>query len=278
PVIPSGISIPHSAFSRINPAARHMSNSSPPQGTLGATPGLNSAHNTEGLGPQRQVSAVSQASLHPSGAPRSSSPQVSPPALSDNSTSPHITPDRGVSPEPVQPLTPRHRPGQQDEEDNLYDATPRQSKVPPQYRDAGSNRTSVASPTEPKTAGSFQDLGAKAAEQAQPAKTPPSPVPQAEDVAPRPVSPIIYANGDDSRPAPAAESSSKKATASMDRDLFEQAKRQQMMREQEEKIPVFIQEDPVPAPKKDDEEIPQMSATSYPGQEWNPYGDVDWED
>lgn len=194
----------------------------------------------------------------------------------------------------VQPLTPRHRPGQQEEEENLYDATPRQSKVPAQYRDAGSNRTSVASPTEPKSVGSFQDLGAKAAEQAPPAKTPPSPVQPVEEVPPRPVSPIIYANGDTSSAPPAAESSSKKAvngvddlnsqdtppkTASMDRDLFEQAKRQQMMREQEEKIPVFVQEpDPVPAPKKDNEEIPQMSATSYPGQEWNPYGDVDWED
>lgn len=195
----------------------------------------------------------------------------------------------------VQPLTPRHRPSQQDGEENLYDATPRQSKVPAQYRDAGSNRTSVASPTEPKSVGSFQDLGAKAAEQAQPTtKTPPSPVQLVEEVPPRPVSPIIYANGDNSSAPPAAESSSKKAvngiddlnsqdtppkTASMDRDLFEQAKRQQMMREQEEKIPVFIQEpDPVPAPKKDNEEIPQMSATSYPGQEWNPYGDVDWED
>lgn len=70
-------------------------------------------------------------------------------------------------------------------------------------------------------------------------------------------------------------------TASMDRELFEQAKRQKMLREQEEKIPVFIQEPETatnPALKKDEEEIPQMSATSYPGQEWNPYGEFDWED
>jgi hypothetical protein len=53
----------------------------------------------------------------------------------------------------------------------------------------------------------------------------------------------------------------------------------------EEKIPVFPTEPDVDAQqlaqmaakKKAEEERPQMSATSYPGQEWNPYGDG-WED
>ena len=69
-----------------------------------------------------------------------------------------------------------------------------------------------------------------------------------------------------------------------DRELFEEAKRQRLLREQEEKIPVFPQEpdmvvmtNPV---KKQEEDLPQMSATSYPGQEWNPYeaGFGEWED
>jgi len=30
--------------------------------------------------------------------------------------------------------------------------------------------------------------------------------------------------------------------------------------------------------KEEDPEVPQMSATSYPGQEWNPYGAGGYED
>ena len=68
---------------------------------------------------------------------------------------------------------------------------------------------------------------------------------------------------------------------STDRELFEKAKQQRLLREQEEKIPVFTPEpDTVIQPKKEEEDLPMMSATSYPGQEWNPYeaGFGDWEE
>ena len=62
-----------------------------------------------------------------------------------------------------------------------------------------------------------------------------------------------------------------------DRDIFEEAKRKQMLKDLEEKIPVFPTEPDMNLMggglKKPEEEMPQMSATSYPGQEWNPYGD-----
>ena len=42
----------------------------------------------------------------------------------------------------------------------------------------------------------------------------------------------------------------------------------------EEKIPVFSEGETDPNSAKNETEVrPQMSATSYPGQEWNPYGD-----
>ncbi|KAK3948049.1 hypothetical protein QBC32DRAFT_269638 [Pseudoneurospora amorphoporcata] len=83
-----------------------------------------------------------------------------------------------------------------------------------------------------------------------------------------------------------------------DRSIFEEAKRKQLLREQEEKIPVFSDDDNINGggmdqngaaaaggKKKGEEEdaVPMMSATSYPGQEWNPYdfggeGGEGWED
>ncbi|KAH7628396.1 hypothetical protein B0T09DRAFT_267642 [Sordaria sp. MPI-SDFR-AT-0083] len=83
-----------------------------------------------------------------------------------------------------------------------------------------------------------------------------------------------------------------------DRSIFEEAKRKQLLREQEEKIPVFSDDDNINGggmngnngaatggKKKDEEDaVPMMSATSYPGQEWNPYdfgggeGGEGWED
>ncbi|TLD22254.1 hypothetical protein PspLS_08030 [Pyricularia sp. CBS 133598] len=63
-------------------------------------------------------------------------------------------------------------------------------------------------------------------------------------------------------------------------EQYEEAKRKMLLRDLEEKIPVFIQEDPPPIKKEEEATVPKMSATSYPGQEWNPYGDgfETWED
>nr|EAQ71272.1 hypothetical protein MGCH7_ch7g679 [Pyricularia oryzae 70-15] len=63
-------------------------------------------------------------------------------------------------------------------------------------------------------------------------------------------------------------------------EQYEEAKRKMLLRDLEEKIPVFIQDDPPPIKKEEEATVPKMSATSYPGQEWNPYGDgfETWED
>lgn len=55
---------------------------------------------------------------------------------------------------------------------------------------------------------------------------------------------------------------------------FEEHKRRQFLKDLEEKIPVFVPEadEQLEMQKKREQEEPKMSATSYPGQEWNPYG------
>ena len=55
---------------------------------------------------------------------------------------------------------------------------------------------------------------------------------------------------------------------------FEEYKRRQMLKDLEEKIPVFVPEadEALETQKRRSQEEPAMSATSYPGQEWNPYG------
>jgi hypothetical protein len=62
--------------------------------------------------------------------------------------------------------------------------------------------------------------------------------------------------------------------------IFERAKKKaeeqreaEMRLMMEEKIPVFDEDHMLGAKKRGEEERVQMSATSYPGQEWNPYGE-----
>ncbi|CAK7272122.1 hypothetical protein SEPCBS57363_004970 [Sporothrix epigloea] len=61
---------------------------------------------------------------------------------------------------------------------------------------------------------------------------------------------------------------------------YEDHKRRQMLKDLEEKIPVLIPEPDrnLAARKQKENEEPAMSATSYPGQEWNPYGEFYYED
>lgn len=59
-------------------------------------------------------------------------------------------------------------------------------------------------------------------------------------------------------------------------EIFEEHKRKQLIRDMEEKIAVVMPEQQdllEPARRKKEDEMPTMSATSYPGQEWNPYGE-----
>ncbi|CAK7272857.1 hypothetical protein SEPCBS119000_005343 [Sporothrix epigloea] len=61
---------------------------------------------------------------------------------------------------------------------------------------------------------------------------------------------------------------------------YEEYKRRQMLKDLEEKIPVVIPEPDhnLVAQEHKENEEPAMSATSYPGQEWHPYGEFDYED
>lgn len=56
-------------------------------------------------------------------------------------------------------------------------------------------------------------------------------------------------------------------------EIFDEHKRRQLIRDMEEKIALMPEPDMLePTKKKKEDEVPMMSATSYPGQEWNPYG------
>lgn len=61
-------------------------------------------------------------------------------------------------------------------------------------------------------------------------------------------------------------------------EIYEEHKRRQLVRDMEEKIALNPTEPDSmmlgPGGKKKAEDAPLMSATSYPGQEWNPYGDA----
>lgn len=56
-------------------------------------------------------------------------------------------------------------------------------------------------------------------------------------------------------------------------EIFDEHKRKQLVRDMEEKIAVMPEPEMLEPPKKKTDDVPMMSATSYPGQEWNPYGD-----
>ena len=68
-------------------------------------------------------------------------------------------------------------------------------------------------------------------------------------------------------------------------EQYQEAKRKMLMKDLEGLIPVVTPEDaeggaagPAGARREDAEEMPHMSATSYPGQEWNPYGEFGYDD
>lgn len=186
----------------------------------------------------------------------------------------------------VQPQTPRNV-----EEDNIYDATPRTSTIPENYREDGPRRNGISA-AEPKSPGPSRGITTPGSPPGavKPAHTPmggertsthssahsksisDASVVSNRVVVAEPSNAATNGNNDDTPPK----------AISTDRVLFEEAKRHKLLREQEEKIPVF---DPEPdlvvmTNTKKDEELPQMSATSYPGQEWNPYeaGYGDWEE
>ena len=246
---------------------------------------------------------------------------------------------RAVSPDPPaqgssSPVNQLTTPTQRVAEDNLYDATPRQSQFPagqqeppqspppqsplpqrpqPQQQqprnDAPSNTVVITAPVEPKSAGLSREVARPPNSLPLSAADTPSPPPPTItfDAAPDNddddglddfddsdmESPIIadasiatvhqQASPSTSPTAAAAAAAAQNggAAAKDNVAIFERAKkkaeeereveRRMMM---EEKIPVFSEGETDPNSAKNETEVrPQMSATSYPGQEWNPYGD-----
>jgi hypothetical protein len=228
-----------------------------------------------------------------------------------NVPTPQMTPQRAVSPEieslavpPIQTAHGGHG------EDNIYDATPRHS-LPPSSPQEERQRQFNTLMEEPKAAGPSHEIvssprhqhvgqnieGAHQQSPIAPSQSPSPPLPQEPQPAVIslrqnviPTQPADPSHGSAAPPAP-PQTSTPPAPAqhSTSAEIYEEAKRQQLLRDQDEKIPVNPTEPDMEAAaaaaaaakaKSEQEELPAMSATSYPGQEWNPYGDggEGWED
>ncbi len=187
-------------------------------------------------------------------------------------------------PQPTQPaqptlkhleIQPRRRPlepedddgDDDDDEEDMYDATPRNSIQRRRPEEDSKSRASVL-------------------------MTPPSPIEGEGGGHRRLAAAVPGLVLDTSSATDAATSNGSRLVArqptirATSAEQFEEHKRKVLLREQEEKIPVNPTEpDDLPAAANahathtgDEEDLPQMSATSYPGQEWNPYGSFSYED
>ncbi|KAB5547026.1 hypothetical protein GE09DRAFT_1129605 [Coniochaeta sp. 2T2.1] len=362
PGSPQSYPLPDTAFSPVNPnAARAGTPPLPsplPNSDLVPSPlRPNSMLLQTAAVPQRQVSAASQVlSLQPdnNSTPRQAHTTAGAEFAVDSgylqvrSPSPQVTPEHNISPEPPAALSPQpqmhinvqqaNENGHVEEQDNIYDATPRTETSPVQHRLQEQTMSPPAEePAEPKAGGTGHEVlehrdqhpeqhleqhleqphEQHPEQQPQPqlpSASPPqhlvinthtSPTPSPPPVAqPAPVhQPVVeptttstplpandaatttaVTNGTTSisPPPPSSRSTPPAAVPSNNPvDIFEEAKRKAVLRDMEEKIPVFPTEPDMnsqalaelAAKKKAEEERPQMSATSYPGQEWNPYGE-----
>lgn len=179
------------------------------------------------------------------------------------------------------------------EQEDIYGATPRTEIHPIQQP---TRESAVSAPddelAEPKGGGTSHEVLEHRETQEAPSPQGPQDLAIETDSSPSPSSPL-------SQPAPihsspAANTDAERTndtrpaspTNNNPADIFEEARRRAVLRDMEEKIPVFPTEPDMEAQqlaqlaakkKEEEEERPQMSATSYPGQEWNPYGEG-WDD
>lgn len=265
---------------------------SPPRGQNMASPVSHALPGQSQFAPDRAVSPE----LLMRGVPQTN-------AIDSRTVSPE-PPAQSLAPPPAV-TTPRASGSHQVEEDNIYDATPRHSFMPRNQQPVQNSIASqvVVAPveaTEPKSPGPLHAAAIPPAQQQQqhiivetqpqpqqaptphPVSEPPSPVLPPTTI---PAEPSTSANGNGNGNGQVngnGSSSGKPVTSSA--DIFNEEKRKMLIREQEEKIPVFPEEVDMnlaaaaAAKKKEQEEMPHMTATSYPGQEWNPYGDGGFEE
>jgi hypothetical protein len=178
------------------------------------------------------------------------------------------------------------------EQDNIYDATPKTETIPIQQPTQEHIMSPpIDEPAEPKTSGMSHEVLEH--RENQPVVSPPSPQnlvinthnspsPSPPPLAqPAPIHQVVTAEPGTTNGAAHPPARSTPPASNNPADVFEEAKRKATLRDMEEKIPVFPTEPDMNAQalaelaarKMAEEERPQMSATSYPGQEWNPYGD-----
>jgi hypothetical protein len=251
--------------------------------------------------PQRQLSAVSQLSVAP-GHSSPSQASSTPLAIVDSATyvqHSEVTPERTISPEhpslapppPAMNINVQQANSHSIENENIYDATPRTSSIPMQQ----SEPAQPAAPdvqVEPKAAGPGSEMLDHREHQQQAEPASPSPAQNLivnTHTAPTPSPPPGIINPSSSEQHQHQPNGSTPPAQPNPADIFEEAKRKAQLRDMEEKIPVFPTEPDEmmtdararaeAARKKAEEDRPLMSATSYPGQEWNPYGDgyEEWE-
>jgi len=282
-------------MSPVNPAVGRIPN--PP---LPIQPLVVPQSQVEDHTPQRQISAVSQLSaVPPATVPLTDEPglrvlsvdggNVVSGAVVPQTPSPQITPERQKTPEshvhenkaaPVESLihsvgrrSPPSSPPSQVAE-RVAPLEPERPVVSLNTHDVPPQRTIPTAPVQQSEAG----LGSSVPRDAiisphegsrEAIITPPSPIDDdgTYKLSPPPVptdGESSSANGVLGRQATIRQTSA---------EQFEEHKRKMLLAAQEEKIPVFPDEviEEVPEPREEDR--PQMSATSYPGQEWNPYGD-----
>lgn len=148
--------------------------------------------------------------------------------------------------------------------------------------------TSAVSSSSPATAPSPSPSAGVVSRSKSPLLDDEPPSPTASELGEKKGSPSTDDDVDDSNGAPAENGDGGKGTATINgkpvqssQEIFEEHKRKQLLRDMEEKIAIMPTEmEPEPINRRRNDDLPIMSATSYPGQEWNPYGDgfEDFED
>ncbi|KAH8907564.1 hypothetical protein BR93DRAFT_552730 [Coniochaeta sp. PMI_546] len=310
---PQSYPLPESAFSPVNPDAGSAPTpplpSPLPSSDLVPSPLRPFGNQLQMAVPERQARAVSQiASAQPTSNPTPDQAPVpgaqfavdSGSYLQARSPSPQVTPERQISPEPhsLSPPQAMNINVQQAnehgvEQDNIYDATPRTETISMQEPTEEHILSPPAEePAEPKAGGMSHEVLEHRDHQPETHPSPPRNLVVDTHISPSPSPPPPLAQPAANKQAVTSEPNttngatppparSTPPTSNNPVDIFEEAKRKAALRDMEEKIPVFPTEPDMnaqalaemAAKKKAEEDRPQMSATSYPGQEWNPYGD-----
>ncbi|KAK0723678.1 hypothetical protein B0T21DRAFT_39613 [Apiosordaria backusii] len=249
--------------------------------------------------------------------PPQDSPTASPEPIIQGRSSPvqHLQTPTRIADDNIYDATPRNsqfapqqQPQQQSQQEQLQQQQqPQQASPPPQkvqqQRDSHSHTRSSPSDadstitinqsTEPKSAGPSHDTTRPKLELKPPAdprprsNSPPATHHHDSDDESSDIESPIIASATVATLKPASPSNKTTQNGAVAREniaIFERAKKKaeeeriaQERMVMEEKIPVF-DDDAMNAGKKKEDERVQMSATSYPGQEWNPYGEFqEWE-